>query len=809
MAGPRGNTSMLARVIAILSCWVLLAGVASAASKKAKPAAKAEKAAPVAAQTPEQPKISAKMQKLFDSLTGLDAENNTWLATHQRLCYAVFSDNLDMAVKDGTNVVCGGTNASGMGFAGGPYVLGKNNELVEVRTGNPLSDADIKQLRANVDRAHAKGMKVIGEVIRMHMTPWVQAEHPDWQVLNSPGEKPLPAEKIPESMVLGCWNSPYGDYFIKSHVELARRLDWDGYNLDGFGCWMQCYCPHCVADYKNETGKDMPGGINANDPEWRRYLKWKLDRYTKFVAKWTMALKSMKPGFVCLPWTTGPGRWWHWMGAPAVEGSDNMHRVLDAAALELLWDFPPDQGSNLLPSFTCRYYRGLTGDSPAWVLPYLCEQGQFGMQSPAAECMLRYMTVVTNGCLAAGLMGQESVAMTNAQFNKMLEEREPFTKQAKSFKWAAMLVGESSRLLYGLPGARMEVPLGHWFGSGVDTQDIGRLAAGERRMPAHMESSVGVFRAAMQDHLPLDIIIEPDVENLNALKQYKVLILANAACLSKKANDNIRQFVKDGGGIVAMHEASVCNEFGDRQTDFGLSDVFGVHFKGTDDYSARWPTYERWVQCYLPLAGIDSHEIVDDPVIRSNYRGGDRVNYIGWMTNVDVITGARKLGRRLADPEWPFIVINEPGSTSSVGAGRSIYFACDMGQAYFIAPFHYQRKLLSNAIKWAAGPGKCPFAIEAPMCVQTAFYTQNNGKRKIVHLLNEVNTNADGALPENSPSMREDVLPIQNIRVKINDETVSTAFQEPGHIVLPITKGDGGVQVTVPRLDMHAMVVFE
>ena len=51
-------------------------------------------------------------------------------------------------------------------------------------------------------------------------------------------------------------------------------------------------------------------------------------------------------------------------------------------------------------------------------------------------------------------------------------------------------------------------------------------------MPAHMESAVGVFRAMMEDHLPLDIIIEPDVEDAKTLGQYKVLILPNAACLS-------------------------------------------------------------------------------------------------------------------------------------------------------------------------------------------------------------------------------------------------------------------------------------
>lgn len=747
-------------------------------------------------------------------MTGLNAESTTWLGAYQRLCYGIDMKNLDQAIKNGANVICGGTNAAGIGFAGGPFVTGKKGEIIDIRSGDPIPVKTLKELRANVDAAHAKGVKVLGEVIRMYMTPWVQAEHPDWQVLNSPGEKPISADKVKDSGVLGCWNSPYGDFFIKSQVELVKRLDWDGYNLDGFGCWMQCYCPHCTADYKRETGKDMPGGTNVNDSEWRHYLKWKLARYTKFVAKWTAALKAVKPDFVTAPWTTGPGRWWHWMSAPAVEGTDNMHRVLDAPSLELLWDFPPDQGSNLLPAFTCRYYRGLTGDSPAWVLPYLCEQGQFSMQPPLAECDLRNMTVLTNGCLVAtGIWAQSNVA-TLAHFNTTLEEREPFTRGAKSLKWAAMLVGESSRLLYGLPGARTEVPLGKWLGSGVDTPDIGRLAPGERRMPAHMESAVGVFHAMMQDHLPLDIIIEPDVENLETLRQYKVLILPNAACLSQKANDTIREFVKEGGGLVAMHESSICNEFGDRQEDFGLADVFGAHFKGTDDYSGRWPNFDPWVQIYLGIISPDLHEICNDPVITSNYRyeNGkqyDRLNYIGWMTNVEPVTGAVKLGRRLAAVEWPFIVLNEPGSISSVGKGRSAYFAEDIGQAYFIAPFQYERKLISNAVRWAAGSNKSPVRVDAPLCVQTAFYTQNNGKRKIVHLLNEVNTNANGALPENNPSEREEVIPISDIKVTLNDKNVSTAFQEPGHTAMPVKKTDDGVEVTIPLLYIHSMVVFE
>jgi hypothetical protein len=236
-----------------------------------------------------------------------------------------------------------------------------------------------------------------------------------------------------------------------------------------------------------------------------------------------------------------------------------------------------------------------------------------------------------------------------------------------------------------------------------------------------------------------------------------------------------------------------------------LADLFGAHFKGTEDFSARWPNYPKWTEIYLGIAGADLHPISDDRVIRSNYRrGSDRLQYIGWMTNVLVEEGATKLGRRLClPPEWPFMVLNQPGQ------GRCVYFALDIGQAYFIAPYQYQRKLISNAVRWAAAAHKPAIEVSAPLCVQAAFYTQEGGKRTIVHLLNEVNTTANRAIPENNPSQREETLPIADIKVTFADSTVKTAFQEPEHRALAIKKTTDGVEVIVPRLLVHSMVVFE
>ena len=731
-------------------------------------------------------------------------ENTSWLRTHSRLCFDVTEKTLDEVLNDGTNVVCGGTNAAGIGFAGGPFILGEHGEIIEILSGKPIPDETLKKIRARIDLAHSRGAKVVGEVIRMHMTPWLQRDHPDWQVLNSPGEKPIAPEDVPKKHVLGCWNSPYGDFFIKTQVELVKRLDWDGYNMDGFGCWQHCFCRYCRESYKADTGEEIPTTTNVNDSKFRHYLKWRLDRFTHFVARWTSALKAVKADFVTAPWTTGPGRWWHWMGAPGAEGTDAMHRVLDAPFLELLWDFPPDQGSNLLAAFTCRYYRGLCGDRPAWILPYLCEQGQFNAQPPLAECELREMTVLANGCIPAQGHWQQSADASLAHFNQMIKEREPFTRKAKSLKWAAMLVGESSRLLYGIIGRGTEVPLGAWIGSGVDTPDIGKLAPGERRMPAHMESAVGVFRAMMEDHLPLDILIEPDVENLATLSQYKVLILPNAACLSEKAAAAIREFVRAGGGIVSLHESSLYNEFADRRDDFALTDVFGAHFKGKEDFSARWPNYPKTTEIYLGIAGADLHPISDDPVIRSNYRrGSDRLQYIGWMTNVEPAEGAKKLGRRLAVPkEWPFMLLN------NFGGGRSVYFAADTGQAYFIAPYQYQRRLIANSVRWAAGGNASPITIDAPLCVQAAFYSQDNPRRTLIHLLNELNTQANRAIPENNPPQREEIIPIRDIKITTANP-ITSAFQEPAHQPLQWQNKDGKAIIAVPSLGVHSIIVIE
>lgn len=720
--------------------------------------------------------------------------------------------DLDAAKATGVQVVTGGTNASGPGMCGGPYGLALDGKtIINTSTGKPLpletgepGQPSIQEIRALVDAAHARGFIVLGELMRLWNNQVLLVDHPEWQEIKKDGDAPLGPDKMTAwPPVTGCWNSPFGDHYIKTSVELARVFDWDGYNLDGFGCWTICHCTFCKESYKQETGHDIPYASDTNDPAFRRHLKWRLQKFSAWCAKWQAALKQVKPDFIAAPWSTGPGRWWHWSFAPLAESSDYANRVMDAPMVELFWDFPPDQGSNLMPSFVSRYYRGLAGDRPAVLLPYYCTQGQINMQPPQVECDFRTFTILTNGNIAMQANWQKTPQAGMEHYFKLIQEREEYTKGAKSTKWAAMLVGESSRLLYGLPGKRSEVGIGNWIGSGVDTPDISTLPPGERRLPQHMESAVGTFRAMMEEQLPLDIITEADVDTPGTLEQYKVLILPNTACLSERQMATIRSFVDAGGGLVAMQEASLCDEFGTRRANYGLADLFQANFKATEDFSARWPNYPAVTY----VSRTTESEITHGPKIESNLRvGTTELNFIGWTTVNEPAPGARVLATRgsaVANGAVPFLITNE------ANAGRVAYFAADIGQAYFLAPYQYERAMLVNAIHWAARGQQPPVTVAAPMAVQAGFYHQNEGARQVVHLLNQINTNGSSALPENNSSMREEVVAIAGIKVTFADRSYTRFKLVPEGIELTAEETPAGKQVTLPALGLHSMVVAE
>ena len=96
------------------------------------------------------------------------------------------------------------------------------------------------------------------------------------------------------------------------------------------------------------------------------------------------------------------------------------------------------------------------------------------------------------------------------------------------------------------------------------------------------------------------------------------------------------------------------------------------------------------------------------------------------------------------------------------------------------------------------------------MCVHATVRRQAHANRLVVHLFNDVNTTGGHALPVDDVPLREETLPIHGIRVTFRPGTsIKRAHIEPGGIPLEVDSRGSGPVVTVPRLDVHAIVVAE
>jgi hypothetical protein len=334
-----------------------------------------------------------------------------------------------------------------------------------------------------------------------------------------------------------------------------------------------------------------------------------------------------------------------------------------------------------------------------------------------------------------------------------------------------------------------------------------------------MSNVFGAFRTAMEEHIPVAIINDWNL-NPEDLSKYKVLILPNAACLDDFQLEGIRIFVEKGGGLVASLDTSLFDEFGNPREDFALADLFGANYRGLpasgggetsvdvnfamgigDDY---WEKRKNIFSFTL-----EPGSLLDQGLMQT-YVGKTSVTFKGAAVRIEPTAEAKVIGQMTPNletgpgPAIPAVI------THTVGKGRVVYFAAGFDSAYYLYPYPYQRLAIKDAINWAAA-GPPPVQIDAPMCVQASVMRQQkDGERLLVHLFSALNTTAHHAMPVDDVPLREEVVPIHDIRLTFNaDYPITAVRQQPENVELEMTRGADGISVTVPRLDVHSVIVAE
>ena len=703
-----------------------------------------------------------------------------WLRSAWRICYAHSEWNREITIEEwcrraaegGAQVVC----AAGEIPAG---TLNGRLTLVPV-TAKALPEGyqvDYSWVKRYADAAHKHGLKYLCYVNSDRTLDPLLLEHPEWRQFTSNG---MPFRGW------GSWCSPYKAAFIDRLVAIARDSRFDGIMIDmpfvgppGGDC-----STATVHAFRQRFGVDPPRRRRLKDPLYQRWVDFQCWIREQWLLELTEALHEVNPECAV---TINQTRGWIFDIAERNFLTTRVGQCVDGLLEEEGWETQhqwkrpwawPIQSAWQNLFLHCRTRPGI---GMMWHVTY-------NMPTVEAECQAYAM--LANGVAPSVTTGGNWPVMRKIWAHT--RACEPWVTDAALVPWAAIHFSEDTLA---------------WYAN----------AEGEDATHAYIKNVFGLFQAALELHLPIEIITDDDVADVAKLRRYGTVILPNSACLSDRQAQALAAYVDAGGGLVATYETGCYDSFGARRERPALAEAFGVE-QGERGLGIAYS---------MPLRDL-GHPILDHPEIkRSGYWSQGLIEprlsgrlYIGPgtrkvgavqtrvrapnLSNVP-LSGSWRLRQGPLKPAkgWHYRTLH----ARPHGKGKVAFFPIDLGHAYFCYNHPLPRTLIGQALRWTSGQ-PCPIETDAPMLVESVLWAK--GRVRLVHLLNDVSSFGRSAAPnpEAFGGFRAEVLPVHDVSL-----TVSGAYGKatvyPGAGSLDAKARDGKTTVVVPRLRIHQMVVLE
>ena len=609
----------------------------------------------------------------------------------------------------------------------------------------------------------ALGMRVVARTDPHAARDEVKAAHPDWIAVTADGEPRR--HWANHEMWVTCALGPYNFEFMDQvHREIVTRYRVDGIFSNRWAPQGDCYCVHCQKNFRDATGLDLPRTTNPRDPARRRYLEWR-------TARLVQALDALGPHgarresrrAVHSEWTTG-----HEIRRRS--GGDSVRRLSGAPWPDAaVGQRPARQGVPIgdgTPSDRRHLQRGCRGalpleglgaersrDSALGGRRHREWHAAMGRRSSPACCTT-----------AAGWLPSSASTSGTSSTNGICETR-PHSRE-----WPCSYSEQTAT-----------------YHTGVGEGD---------RPDDHV---LGMYQALIEARVPFELVHEARL-TADRLDAYKLLILADAAALTDAQCDAIRAYVARGGSVLATFASSLYTDQGERRTDFGLADLFGVSFAGRID----GPMQNSYLSLDADPAGR-RHAILDG--------FGDTSRIINGVFRVDVRPTAAFPSPVTLVPTYPDLPMEDvyprvPHTDTreiylrEIGASRVAYVPWDIDRTFWEVLSIDHGRLLRNLDR-VDGERAPPVEVEGPGVLDVTFWRQRESVA--VHLVNLTN-------PMMMKGPVREILPIgpQHVRVRMprglhpKQVRLLTAGTQPEFEVM-----NGAVSMTVPSIDVHEVIAID
>lgn len=663
---------------------------------------------------------------------------------------------------------------------GNRYLFKDGNEVLATAIKAPVLEKIIANTKVLVEACHRHGLRFFHHLTSTMVSPHLLELHPDWKAIDLlTGESPTNVYGTSNTCIN---NDSFMQAFFERLDRLQRETRADGVMQDEIQFFSPtlCGCPSCREKFKSEASLDLPQPgdtewFSSKNPDYHAWLAWRHEKVIERNQQVRQIMLKYVPDATDITYICNNSAYWNYYASGfAVDG---MPRFADSIGYECE---PPDfLYQYYWPHMAAemKYLRAVAENIPTapWTLFY---------NPTAGDYTWNWLLSTSQGSRVWWLLGEP---WQNAAAEPLL------AWEARHEELMANLKTE----------ANIAVPFS------ITTRN--NYPYERPRDWTHGYAST--VNALMDGHVPFRVLIDADLKAATlTTKRVKTLLLFDMTNITDGTAAEIRQFVRQGGTVIASAATSLFTENRTKRTDFALADVFGCHYGGEVEQG-------KWL--HIPAANGVTGDVVGDLPHADNF-----------VVVKNVAPEARQLGTMIAadGKTYPGIIAHR------YGKGKAVYFAGHPEYKYLyyyynsdidIKPGKFWKdnrepqygRLLCNVARYANA--EIPVQVDnVPSGVLVESYRQESGRASgvQVHLVNFLGGRLQEGIvpvrnainfPEVKPNLPDPHKPI-TIGVRAADVNgvyvVSPDFDEV--VQLPFTETNGYTTVVLPALYRYALVYF-
>ena len=600
--------------------------------------------------------------------------------------------------------------------------MGKYATIQGIRYSTHPDQGNRDLLSEMIAACKPRGIRVIPYISTGHKLAWstVTRYYPDYGQRTKPGGGPARDHMyVGEDMGTICWNTSYRQAYLDYVTHVVRDYDVSGMYFDTwrpFYFWpgkMVCYCDGCVNGFRKATGLELPwheADADYTTDELKtidKYHDWYHEELIGVLNKVRAIIKSYKD-------------------VPMIYNINDPNKISheDPRIIASMDAFLYERSESILERAEGVSLAKTLGIK---VIPYVggydnwprIVNNQFDIQQQI------FTTMMFGGTPIISQPYPYVYEKKNRQYVNY-----PFSIINKNEKLFSSLKNEPYvAVVYSSFNPEGHAKSGWWWKADARS------------------ATLGAFAACLYGHIQVTSAMTTLLDNPQQLSQYKVLYLADNVYLTEQQIKNVKQFVSEGGGLIASYATSLYNKDGKRNTSFDLQELLKVR---AVDLPEELSSYHAMIggpnDLYLQSKKSSGQLNVkwDNVLVPAWFYEPVQV-LEGGKVVMDIVMGDSK------QPALPGVVL------SAYGKGKVLYSSCSLESLYQGNGNPVLRDLIGNFISMVA-PSAPSFTLKAPSDLIANM--TSSGNNYVLHL-----TNWTGNKYEKTHMMEDYIAPVEQVRI--------------------------------------------